>query len=107
MDRMLRAEIKALIKETITEVVTDILEGSEEKWLKPKQFLEQFGMFSQEWLDNNGELLPRDYASVIWPDETERCTRKAYPMHKINRLIREGKLKGMVKAPKKDVTVQS
>ena len=93
MDRILRAEIKALIRETIIEV----LEGSEEKWLKPKQFIEQFGMFSQEWLDENGEQLPREYASVIWPDGKEHCTRKAYPLHKINRLIQEGKLKGLVK----------
>lgn len=96
MDRMLRAEIIATVRQTMQEV----LEGADEVWLKPKQFLEQFGMFSQEWLDENGHLLPREYASVVWPDEKEHCTRYAYPKHHINRLIREGKLKGMMKAPK-------
>lgn len=93
MDRMLRAEIVATVRQTMTEV----LEGADEVWLSPKQLLEQFGMFSQEWLDKNGRLLPREQASVIWPDGTEKGTRWAYPKHKINRMIREGKLKGMVR----------
>jgi hypothetical protein len=96
MDRMLRAEIIATVRQTMTEV----LEGADEVWLKPKQLLEQFGMLSQEWLDRNGELLPREYASVVLPDGEEKCTRWAYPMHKINRMIQEGKLKGLVKMKK-------
>jgi len=97
MDALLRAEIKAIVRETFLEVALEVLEVSEEKWLKPKQVIEQFGMISQEWMDRNAELLPREYASVIWPDGAEKCTRFAYPMHKINRLIKEGKLKGLVK----------
>ena len=93
---MLRAEIIATVRQTMTEV----LEGADEVWLKPKQLLEQFGMLSQEWLDRNGELLPREYASVVLPDGEEKCTRWAYPMHKINRMIQEGKLKGLVKMKK-------
>ena len=96
MDRLLRAEIIATVRETMREM----LEGADEVWLKPKQLLEQFGMFSQEWLDENGHLLPREYASVIWPDQKEHCTRFAYPKHKINRMIMEGELKGLVKTKK-------
>lgn len=96
MDRILRAEIIATVRQTMTEM----MEGADEVWLKPKQLLEQFGMLSQEWLDTNGHLLPREYASVIWPDGIERSTRWAYPKHKINRMIVEGKLKGIVRVPK-------
>ena len=96
MDRMLRAEIIATVRETMREM----LEGADEVWLKPKQLLEQFGMFSQEWLDRNGDLLPREYASVVLPDGDEKCTRWAYPKHKINRMIMEGKLKGLLKMKK-------
>ena len=96
MDRMLRAEIIATVRATMQEV----LEGADEVWLKPKQLLEQFGMLNQEWLDNNGHLLPREYASVVLPGGEEKCTRWAYPMHKINRMIQEGKLKGLVKTEK-------
>ena len=97
MDRMLRAEIIATVRATMQEV----LEGADEVWLKPKQLLEQFGMLNQEWLDTNGHLLPREYASVIWPDGDEKCTRWAYPKHKINRMIKEGKLKGIIRIDKK------
>ena len=100
IDPILRAEIVAIVRETFFEVAQEVMEGSEEKWLKPKQVIEQFGMLSQEWLDRNGELLPREYASVIWPDGVEKSTRYGYPMHKINRMIREGKLKGLVKERK-------
>lgn len=94
MDRMLRAEIVATVRQTMTEV----LEGADEVWLKPKQLIEQFGMFSQEWLDRNGHLLPRENVSVIWPDGTEKETRWAYPKHRINRMIMNGELKGMRRA---------
>ena len=103
MDRILRAEIIATVRQTMTEV----MEGADEVWLRPKQLLEQFGMFSQEWLDNNGHLLPREYASVVLPDGEEKCTRWAYPMHKINRMIQEGKLKGLVKTKKTTVAEET
>lgn len=99
MDRLFETKLLSLIDRKMTER----LEGADEVWLKPKQLLEQFGMFSQEWLDENGHLLPREYASVIWPDGTEKCTRWAYPKHKINRMICEGKLKGMIKGEKAKV----
>ena len=94
---MLRAEIIATVKQTMQEV----LEGADEVWLKPKQLLEQFGMLTQEWLDTNGHMLPREYASVVLPDGEEKCTRWAYPKHKINRMIQEGKLKGLIRIDKK------
>ena len=96
MDKILRAEIIATVRKTMTEV----LEGADEVWLKPKQLLEQFGMLSQEWLDTNGHLLPREYASVIWPGDKEVCTRYAYPKHKITRMIMNGELKGLVRTEK-------
>ena len=96
MDRILRAEIIATVRETMREM----LEGADEVWLKPKQLLEQFGMLNQEWLDTNGHLLPREYASVIWPDGDEKCTRYAYPKHKINRMIMNGELKGLIRTDK-------
>ena len=96
MDRIFEAKLLALIDRKMTER----LEGADEVWLKPKQLLEQFGMLSQEWLDTNGHLLPREYASVIWPDGDEKCTRYAYPKHKINRMIMNGELKGLIRTEK-------
>ena len=92
MDRMLRAEIVATVRQTMTEV----LEGADEVWLSPEEFCKTFGMFSPEWLRRNGELLPREKAGVVMPDGTVKETRSwAYPKHRINRMIREGKLRAI------------
>lgn len=92
MDRMLRAEIIATVRQTLTEV----LEGADEVWLSPDEFVKTFGMFTMEWLRRNGELLPREKAGVVMEDGTVKDTRSwAYPKHRINRMIREGRLKAL------------
>ena len=90
MDRMLRAEIVATVRQTVAEV----LEGADEVWLSPDEFCKTFGMFSMEWLRRNGELLPREKVRIVLADGTVKESRSwAYPKHKINRLIREGRLR--------------
>lgn len=102
MDKLQEAKIEAIvvrtIEKTLGRILQEKLEGADEVWLRPKQLLEQFGMFSKDWLERNGELLPREYASVIYPDGKEVSTRFVYPKHKMNRMIQEGKLKGLRKA---------
>jgi predicted transcriptional regulator len=90
MDRMLRAEIIATVRQTVAEV----LEGADEVWLSPEEFCKTFGMFSPEWLRRHGELLPREKVRIVLADGTAKESRSwAYPKHKINRLIREGRLR--------------
>ena len=90
MDRMLRAEIVASVRQTVAEV----LEGADEVWLSPDEFCKTFGMFSPEWLRKHGELLPREKVGIVMEDGTVKESRSwAYPKHKINRLIREGRLR--------------
>ena len=90
MDRMLRAEIVATVRQTVAEV----MEGADEVWLSPDEFCKTFGMFSPEWLRRHGELLPREKVRIVLADGTVKESRSwAYPKHKFNRLIREGKLR--------------
>lgn len=90
MDRMLRAEIVATVRQTVSEV----LEGADEVWLSPEEFCKTFGMFSPEWLRRHGELLPREKVRIVLEDGTVKESRSwAYPKHKINRLIKEGRLR--------------
>lgn len=90
MDKMLRAEIIATVRQTVAEV----MEGADEIWLSPDEFCKTFGMFSPEWLRRHGELLPREKVGIVMEDGTVKESRSwAYPKHKINRLIREGKLR--------------
>ena len=90
MDRILRAEIIATVRQTVAEV----MEGADEVWLSPEEFCKTFGMFSPEWLRRHGELLPREKVRIVLEDGTVKESRSwAYPKHKINRLIREGRLR--------------
>ncbi len=90
MDKMLRAEIIATVRQTVAEV----MEGADEVWLSPDEFCKTFGMFTLEWLRRNGELLPREKVRIVLEDGTVKESRSwAYPKHKINRLIREGRLR--------------
>ena len=90
MDRKLRAEIIATVRQTVAEV----MECADEVWLSPDEFCKTFGMFSPEWLRRHGELLPREKVRIVLADGTVKESRSwAYPKHKINRLIREGRLR--------------
>jgi hypothetical protein len=47
-------------------------------------------------LRRNGELLPREKVRIVLADGTVKESRSwAYPKHKINRMIREGKLRAI------------
>ena len=90
MDRVLRSEIVAAVRQTLA----DVLEGADEVWLTPEEMSKQFGMFSPEWLRRHGELLPREKVGIVMEDGRVKESRSwAYPKHRINRMIREGKFR--------------
>ena len=91
-DRVLRAEVVA----TVRTAIMDVLEGDDEVWLSSEDFVKNFGMFTPEWLRKNGYMLPRERVIMVMEDGTEKEMRRwAYPKHRINRMIREGKLKSL------------
>ena len=87
MDRMLRAEIVAEVRKSMTE----ILEVANERWLTGDELCQQFQMFSPGWLKAYGERLPRQRAEVS--DNGVKVSRWAYPQHRIARMIQEGSIK--------------
>ena len=96
LDPILEAEIKALIKETIWEV----LEGAEEKYVTPKELSQRVSFLPIEWIRKNWKLLPREQAVVTMPDGTVKETNPGYPLHKIMHMIAEGKFRDL-RMPKK------
>ena len=89
MDRIFEAKLLALIDRKLTER----LEGADEVWLKPKQLLEQFGMFTHEWLKKYGQCLQPARAIVVDEQGVEHPTQGwAYPKHKIQRMIASGEI---------------
>lgn len=93
MDKLEEAKIIA----SVNKAIQNALEGSNEIWLSKEEFCKHFQMFTESWIDKHGKLLPRRQASVVNPDGKEKYTRWAYPVHETNRLLKEGKLLGMMK----------
>lgn len=88
MDRLLRAEIVAAVRQAQVELA----EMYREEWVTADRLSEVMGMFSLAWLKRYGYLLPRERAEVVEGTEMH-ATRWAYPLHKIQRMLTEGKLK--------------
>ena len=93
MDRLLRAEIVAEVKRSMTEA----LEVANERWLTGDDLCKQFGMFTPSWLKTYGKLLPRQRAEVTDENGTIMASRWAYPQHKIARMIASNEIKQIVK----------
>ena len=68
----------------------------EEVWLSKKDFLKQFGMFTEDWLDKYGYLLPHCHVTLKKGNET-RSSRVAYARNEIQRMILEDRLDFVVK----------
>lgn len=80
MDKQLKLQILAEVRAAITTT----LESAEEKWLSAEELCKQFQCFSPGWLEDHGKTLPRT--------KVAHSNRWCYPMHKINRLLNEGKI---------------
>ena len=88
MDKLLRAEIVAEVKQSLAEVN----EVYQEEWLTKEQLCDIFPMFTLSWIKTFGEksAMPRERISVQSEDGSGVRSRYMYPKHKINRLIAEG-----------------
>lgn len=64
-----------------------------EVWLTKEKFLEQFGMFTEDWLRRYGYMLPRTRATVT-DEETGviRASQWAYGRNAVQQLIAENRL---------------
>jgi len=85
LQRTIAAEVRAAVIETMAKM--------EERWLTADELCKQFGMISKEWLKEYGDTLPRQRVTVEHMDGTIRRTRWAYPLHEINRMILDGRVK--------------
>ena len=91
MDKLLRAEIVNTVNKTIQEM----MEMYGERWLTGEQLIEQFGMFTKGWLKAYGYTLPRTQAVVTDENGEQHRTSWVYPMHKINHMIQDGRIKNL------------
>ena len=66
-----------------------------EKWVTGAELCAIVGMITKDWLENFGWKLPRERIEVTCDDGTRRVTRWGYPLHQIQRMIHEGKMRDL------------
>jgi hypothetical protein len=81
-------EVKAVVRRAIEEE----REMYDEVWLTEKQLLEQFGMFTHDWLKKYGQCLQPARAIVVDAQGVERKSGWAYPKQRIQRMISSGEI---------------
>ena len=82
-------EVKAVVRRAMEEE----REMYDEVWLTEKQLLDQFGMFTHDWLKKYGQCLQPARAIVVDEQGVEHPTQGwAYPKHRIQRMIASGEI---------------
>ena len=81
------------VKMVVRRAVEEEREMYDEVWLTEKQLLEQFGMFTHDWLKKYGQCLKPARAIVVDEKGVEHPTQGwAYPRNKIQRMIANGEI---------------
>lgn len=89
---MTREELNEL-KMVVRRSMEEEREMYDEVWLPEKQLLEQFGMFTHDWLKKYGQCLQPARAIVVDEKGIEHPTQGwAYPKHRIQRMIASGEI---------------
>lgn len=86
MDRKLREDIMAEVQKATTAVMLKL----EERWLTADELCKQFQMFTKDWIEKYGDVLPRKRVKVTHMNGETRGTRWAYPQHEIAQNIADG-----------------
>ena len=87
MDRKLREEITAEVQKAVTEAMMAV----GERWITADELCKQFQMFTKDWVEKYGDVLPRKKVNVECTISGEkRGTHWAYPQHEIAMNIRNG-----------------
>ena len=88
-------ETREAIAEAVRNAQMEISETYDEKYVTGKELCQQIAMFSPNWLENYGWKLPRERIEVTDDSGERRVTRWGYPLHHIQRMIKDGKLRNM------------
>ena len=88
-------ETREAIAEAVKQAQMEAMEMYEEKYITGAELCKQISMFNADWLEKFGWKLPRERIEVTTDDGQRRATRWGYPLHHIQRMIREGKYREM------------
>ena len=88
MDKQLKLEITQVVNQAAREAY--LLYN--EEWISAKELCKQFQMIPKSWLKTHKHLLPQSSVRYTDKDGNIKETNPAYPKHRINQMILEGKL---------------
>jgi hypothetical protein len=86
MDRKLREDIIAEVQKAMTVAMISL----QEQWLTADELCRQFQMFTKDWLEKYGDILPRKRVKVTHINGETRGTRWAYARFQIAKNIADG-----------------
>ena len=86
MDRKLREEILATVQKATETAMMTVCE----RWITADELCKQFQMFTKDWLEKYGDILPHTRIKVTHLNGDTRKTRVAYPQHQIALNIANG-----------------
>lgn len=95
LDKETREAIAEVIAEATKKAQMETAEMYNERYVTGKELCQQIAMFSPNWLENFGWKLPRERIEVTDDDGQKRVTRWGYPLHHIQRMIAEGRMREM------------
>ena len=88
-------ETREAIANAVQRAQIEAAEMYDERWVTGAELCKRVAMFSKNWLDNFGWKLPRERIEVTQDDGQKRVTRWGYPLHQIQRMINEGRLRNI------------
>jgi hypothetical protein len=88
-------ETRNAIAAAVKEAQMEAAEMYNEKYVTGAQLCEQISMFTPNWLDNYGWKLTRERIEVTDDSGKPRSTHWGYPLHHIQRMIAEGKMRSL------------
>ena len=90
MDKQLRDDIIR----TVRDAEQQAAEMYNERWVSGSELCKQICMITKDWLDKFGWKLPREKIEVN-DNGTIRASHWGYPLHQIQRMIAEGRMRSM------------
>ena len=93
--KLLEEKIIATVAKAVAKVAKQYYEMYNERYVTGAELCKQIAMFSPNWLENFGWKLPRERIEVTGDDGKTRVTRWGYPLHHIQRMIAEGRMRKM------------
>ena len=83
-------DTREAILQAVRQAQMEVAEMYDERWVTATELCATVTMFTKDWLDDFGWKLPRERIEVMDEEGKKRVTRWGYPLHCIQRMLREG-----------------